>query len=302
MTWHAWKLTYRAMSPILIGDQLFGSIQRTRLYIPSWTLWGAITARLTRAWFSSATANEYDQIGKFVANNILTSYAGIRIGENDEGALPNFNGKWKMGIISQPEFERAYLSSIGHTAVAPGTMTSEPGALHETEALMPFDHSGKPVFWQFSLYIRQPWDSSGQDLLQKTMADVMTVVENLVVGAERGYGFGHLKIVPRRDIHNPVKILNQDWPEPNDWRDSILRAHVPVDDLKGIVVEGKTEWITRRLHQMDLDTGAWGPGQKIETREYYCPGCRIKNGEWRPTVGPYGLWRKEGFDAQSNPS
>ena len=48
MTWTAYQVSFRLLSPLHIGWRKLGNLQQTRPYVPGRSLWGALTARLTR--------------------------------------------------------------------------------------------------------------------------------------------------------------------------------------------------------------------------------------------------------------
>lgn len=297
MSWQAYTLTYRAASPVALGAYKFGFIQRTRYYAPGWTLWGAITAQLTRAAFAGAAGDDYETVGRFVADNLPTSYAYILVG--GQPACPNYRaGQLCYGELTAAAFESRFVTSFGQTAMAPATLTAHTNTLHETELLSPYDlgsdplHSGEPVRWQFTLYARQPWQNAPAALDGKSVQDVIAVLDPLILGGERGYGFGRLV---QTDCAPAQPCGGAEWPTPLDWcaETKTLRAHVEIDTLKGlaIAVYGQIEPVARRLWQNEVkQDGAWGPGQRRKVHRLYVPGSRIE-GEWTPAVGPLGLWQ-----------
>jgi len=319
MAWQAYHLTYRAVSPVALGAYRFGFIQRTRYYAPGWTLWGAITAQLTRAALPRATGDDYEEVGRFVAANLPTSYAYVLV--DGKPAWPNYEqGQLRYGPLTVAEFESCFVASYGQTAVAPATLTAATGTLHETEMLAARDNlSGEPVYWQFTLYTRQPWRDPPWGRLSSlpvqdanefalpplpdaatrcgptppaqanlTVQDVLTALESLTLGGDRGYGFGRLE---RVDVQGPEDAGDGPWPLPLDWDTSCtLRAHLPLEALPGKTVRGRAEPISRRLWQNDPAGGPWGPGQRRKVHLLYAPGSRVEEPGWQPAVGPLGIW------------
>ena len=292
MGWIAYTLTYRAVAPVLLGDHPLGFVQRTRTYAPGWTLWGAITARLTRALLTRASGADYKKVGQFVAENLLTSYGCILV--DDEPTMPRHeDGQLHYGPLTAAQFEARFLASLGQTGVAPATLTAHTGTLHETEVLVEHDRETKEaVRWQFKLYVRQPWPDFRGESEQLTVQDVLEVLESLTIGADRGYGLGSL-VHEKEKLEEHKEVEGQDWPHPLDWspQNRLLQAHVPFDELPGEQVRGRVEAVPRRWWQNDPDK-AWGPGQKREVRRFYVPGSRVIGGEWIPEVRPMGIWQK----------
>ena len=117
MAWQAYHVTYRAQTPVALGAYRFGFIQRTRYYAPGWTLWGAITAQLTRALLPRATGDDYEEVGGFVAANLPTSYAYVLV--EGQPAWPHYEeGQLRYGPLIAAEFEARFVASYGQTAVA----------------------------------------------------------------------------------------------------------------------------------------------------------------------------------------
>ena len=296
MGWQAYHLTYRAVTPIALGAYRFGFIQRTRYYAPGWTLWGAITAQLTRAILPRAGGDDYETIGHFVKTNLPTSYAYILV--DDEPAWPQYReGQFYYGPLSAAEFEARFVTSFGQTAIAPATFTAHTGTLHETELLSPRDQvGGEPVLWRFTLYVRQPWRNLPERLEGLEVQKVLDALEHLTLGGDRGYGFGRLV---RGEIQGREDLGEGEWPRPLDWnpQERVLRAHVELKDLAGEEVRGRAEPVVRRLWQNDPGEGTWGPGQRRERHLLYAPGSRVERANWQPLVGPLGIWMTEGDHA-----
>ncbi len=290
MGWQTYTLTYRARSPVLLGDHPYGFIQRTRLYAPGWTLWGAITARLTRALLPRAAGPDYEAVGTFVAENLRTSYAFLLVDE--QRAAPRYAaGRLHYGPLPAADFEARFLASLGQTAVAPATLSAHTGALHETEVLTSHDPvTGEAVRWQFALYAQQPWRDLPASLDGLTTGDVLFALSELSLGADRGYGLGRMTLEGAADGPHPVEG-EETGPCPLEWdpQGRTLAAHAPLDALPGDRVRGRAESIPWRWWQNDPG-GAWGPGQRSQVRLFYVPGSIVEAQGWQPVVGPYGIW------------
>lgn len=292
MGWAAFSLTYRAITPLHLGCHPLGFITRTRYYVPGWTLWGAITAQLTRACFPRAAGRNYEEVGQFVADNMPTSYAYIQV----EGKLtcPKFeNGQLRYGKLSPAEFEARFVTSLGQTAIAPESLTALTRSLHETEVLAAYDLvTGEPVRWKFILYTRHPWKTQNSTLRELAPEDILTAIERLTLGGDRRYGLGLLR---REGEPKPLKkVEGGEWPTPFacDSADRrVLQAHVPVADLSGYKVRGRIEPIPWRWWENSPGRDAWGPGQFRKVQVFYAPGSEVEETGWTPVVGPRGIWR-----------
>jgi len=294
MAWEAYILTYRAMSPIALGAYRFGFIQRTRYYAPGWTLWGAITAQLTRVIFPKATGKTYQEVGSFVRKNLPTSWAYILTDEKP--ACPQYEkGRLSYGSLPAAEFEARFLTSRGHTAVAPESLTARTGTLHETEALAAYDRDGKPVRWQFTLYMRRPWKKTPQHLQEVGLKEqkVLEILKELTIGGDRRYGLGRLRL---ETAATPRAAGEGERPSLLEWDPTarLLRAHMPVRDLSGEMIRGRAEAIPWRWWRNE-PKGAWGPGQAAKVQCFYGPGSHIEaDVSGKPVIGEYGIWRWQG--------
>lgn len=299
MTWVAYTLTYTAQSPLLVGDFSLGFIQRTRLYIPGWTLWGALTARLTRTLLPQASGGDYEAIGALVRDNLPTSYAGILVGDDPRPALPHFAAGqgWRCGPLPLAEFEARFLTSAGQTALAPSAQTAADQSLHETEVLSARDAlSGQRVRWQFDLYLRRPFQNLPSGLAPDGLETrILAALSELTLGANRGSGLGRLTLTGGPGQAHTVS--GDAWPlVQDDWNADgcgNLRAHVALATLPTGSVRGQLERIPRRLwkNQVDPDGKSWGPGQHQTSAVFYLPGSQVTRRDWQPQIGPLGVWQ-----------
>jgi hypothetical protein len=295
MTWQAYALTYRARASVLLGGPRLGFIQRTRFYAPGWTLWGAITARLTRARLEQAEGDDYETVGRFVMDELPTSYAHVLVG--DEPARPRYDRRGRLcyGPLPAAAFEARFVASLGQTAVAPATLTAESGALHETEVLTAHDReTGEPTRWRFTLYALDAWHECPPLLQGLTLQDVLDALAALTLGADRGCGLGRLEL---EDVEGPLEAGDGPRPRPLAWarrapERRTLNAHVPLEDLTGDHVRGRVVAIPWRWWQNDAGD-AWGPGQKRQVRRFYAPGSQVELDGWAPVIGPRGIWQGE---------
>src|SRR5213082_2804295 len=70
MTWTAYRIVFRLLSPMHIGWRKVGNLQQTRPYVLGRSLWGALTARLTRI----SGSNDYSEIGEQVDQQLAFTY------------------------------------------------------------------------------------------------------------------------------------------------------------------------------------------------------------------------------------
>ena len=306
MTWHACQLEYEMRSPLLLGGYKLGFIQRTRLFIPGWTLWGALTAKLAPYIFHRPGAAEYEICGEFIEKNLRTSYGWLLLdGQECRPKYTNNNevnkAEWYYGKLRKAELENRVLGSRGQNTVDPNTFTTLQNGLFETEMINEYDcKEGKRNRWCFILYYADPWlGDYAAPFDTFRIADALKQLEKLNIGADRSSGFGWLRRIGKTE----EKIVEGDeaGPYPLDWKNGPdLYAHVPVQEICGKDVLGKAEPVPRRVWENDSEKKKWGPGQKMVVECFYTPGSRLKEKKsWQPLIGPKGIWLSGGQNVKS---
>ncbi len=202
MRWRCLQLTYELRSPLHIGYHKVGSVQRTRCYIPGRNLWGAVTERLTRKGLSVSDAQkgDYRKIGDWLKQSAAFSY--FYLYEKDNLLYPHYKESGlRYGSISMTpaEFEQAYLDAHVTTALEPGSTTAEMGSLHEVEYLSPYRMDGGGLglrtLVRGLVFLSEPaWPELNIDTWEQWLND-------LHVGGERRYGFGHLQLRSLKEIN-----------------------------------------------------------------------------------------------------
>ena len=208
MNWSIIRLVYKPKGPIHIGYHKLGFIQRTRYYIPARNLWGATTSNFTKMAFDHPAADDYAETGSEIRETLRFSYFYPSLGiENSQISMPVYrqNGL-KYGEYNADQFERFFIQANGHTAIDPSCMTAEDGTLHETEYISNVINKGdafKQVYFTGYVFIKVcekhnlKWtntDASSSPCLKAVMEDIL-------VGGERRYGFGGLRLYTTTDFN-----------------------------------------------------------------------------------------------------
>jgi hypothetical protein len=170
MTWTVYQVTFRLFSPVHIGWHKLGNLQRTRPYITGRSLWGALTARLTRELGSDA----YETIGRQVDDQLVFTYFYPSI-EKDAVDLWPWPDQWDS-------FAWTFLGSYASTALENGR-GAEAGSLHETEFIAPKTRDGQPVYLVGYFFEKDTCQLGWKNTLGK-----------LHLGGERGYGWGRVQL------------------------------------------------------------------------------------------------------------
>ena len=272
MEWTAHQISFRLLSPMHIGWRKSGNLQQTRPYVTGRSLWGALTARLTR---ESGQVN-YEKVGEQVDERLAFTYLYPST-KSDQVTLWPWGEDWD-------EFAWMYLGSYVSTALADGHGAEE-GSLHETEFISPRTRDGRRVYLTGYIFVR---DDFGVLPLKSTLS-------KLQIGGERGYGWGRLA----QEIGYGEKIIKNGDPcfqgfqlaggtgrpilEAMSSATSLL-AHITID---GESAAGEIEPLIGR------ETDTAGKYGQMTSKPEIClkPGTTLMPSA-RFSIEPKGLWKK----------
>lgn len=257
MTWKAYRLVYRALSPVHIGYHKLGFIQRTRYYITGRNMWGAMTSALVRVG-AAFDIKKYHEIGTGCMNKkVIAGYFYPAL-DPAEPFVPRYGEDGlNYGGMDAPDFERSFIKSFGQTAIDPSINTAEESSLHETEYL------AGTIDFKLMFYVGHVFVKMDSDVAKDWDAHngFEETVKELFVGGERKYGFGRLALKDSSmvkdvfgcafngDVERPCITVHVNHP---------LSAHLCVSN--GLKVKGDIEPFVGR--SWDAKKGA---GQKIES-------------------------------------
>lgn len=224
MNWQTYQVTLKMQSPLHSGLRKTGNIQQTRPYVTARTLWGAMTARITRLLGQS----NYSVIGKMVSDNLRFSYFFPAVQNGDILFVPNttqesphqFMGmdmkRQSIATVSSHTVERILLSSYNSTAINPSYASAEVGSLHETEFIshrVLNDFSLKTVEIKDAVAAGEPVYLVGYVWLAKNSEDIiqqtwLKALHQLQIGGERTYGYG--RTIPLTEPQETNQLFCQD--------------------------------------------------------------------------------------------
>lgn len=222
--WNAYKISWRLQSPMHIGLKKTGNLQVTRPYVPSWVVWGAFTARLTR----DAGSSDYLDFGRRVSNEMAFMHLCF---SRENVDTPTPWGDYRK------DFDWQLLRSHTSTALQDG-YTKEEGSLHETEFIAPRDRDGGPVCLCGTVFVKE-----GSNLEWRKAA------KRLSIGGERSYGWGRVELQKTEMLTESGWILASERPsrtftgsgEPIPGH--VLRRNGRKEEL---FLNGPTEVVVRR--------------------------------------------------------
>jgi hypothetical protein len=194
--WQCQRVALRAESAAHLGWRRMGYIERTRYYVPSRTVWGALVSAIAGlrhavdgvpGMYVKATeacgkglrftpffpAESADATGKVWRPRFET-------GKNGRAA-----GLW-YGEMPAAEFERKLVWSHATTAIQASSQSAQDGSLHDVEYVAPYwRESGgiHRVFWAGYVFFRDPID-------EVVLGRAFELIE---FGGERRYGWGQFR-------------------------------------------------------------------------------------------------------------
>ncbi len=290
MAWNAYRLELTLHGPLHIGWRVLGNVQFTRPYVPVRTLWGAVTARLTRQ-SPCPTAQDYAHTGAEVENWLAFTYAYLL--DDGRALYPVYTDGtvvYGPGAMSAEEFSWRFLATYASTALNYPESSAHIGSLHEVEHLAPWPRTAT------GRLAKQPIQLLGYIFVDQTCpagwwAQVQVALAEFRLGGEGRYGFGHVtgRLHPLAASERLFGLYEVDLsgsrPAVLLSGEVVLLAHTPaVGGLE--VLAGELEpLVGRNWHPQR------GAGRELVAVASDClaPGSRVR-GLQRAEIGPNGLW------------
>jgi len=286
MSWKMYRWVWQVKSPIHIGWAPSGALNRTKLYIPARTIWGAFTAEIARRRANNSFPN-YDSVGAELQKNIRFTYLypAEKINGNWSAWLPSYklngftselpvwnNEEESKKYLSHRKFKKILLASLPSTAINPKTFSADESTLREIEV------------------IKQYWKENGLDdnqvsfvgyvfIRDEGLKNEVFTINELFIGADTRYGFGG--VVRKEDPLLQDKCFGKevklDAVNPVVKADTIL-GHVKANSRGGFNFSGSVELVQQWDKEKILISGlAWMPGSfTSEEKEFVI----LQNGFW----------------------
>jgi len=270
MAWKAYQVTFRLLSPMHVGWRKLGNLQQTRPYVTGRSLWGALTARLTR----ESGRKDYNDVGGDVDKQLAFTYFYPST-ERDRITL------WPWSGEQWDKFAWMFLGSYASTSLENGR-NAEEGSLHETEFIAPYTRNRASVYLVGYIFEKEDYSIKPywQDVLNK-----------LQLGGERSYGWGRVRLAePCKPITNNECLgykLNckEDSPVLTAPKDLQLLAHSETEGDSNSQ-RGAIEPLLGRITNADTGFGRRFSDPKI----CWVPGGQVKEGE-SFQITEKGIWK-----------
>lgn len=183
-----YKLIFKQISPIHIGMFNYGVLSETRIFIPGWTMWGALVNRYGQY---RGGKEELFEEGKQIFESITCFYP--KLGTQNKILFPKFeNGDFYLGNYSENEFRAKFTDIYVSTAIQPSSLTAKEESLHEIEVILPESKILKEekdksnFYWIGLLGIDNDKAEEIKDFLEKGL--------DIIVGGDSRYGLGNMKL------------------------------------------------------------------------------------------------------------
>ena len=182
MKWY--KLAFKQIQPIHIGAGSYGVVNETRIFIPGWTMWGALTKA-----YNLQKGNKLSE-NQDLFKNISCFYPCFN--EDGENILfPKFkDGEFCLGDYSEDEFRAKFVDTFISTAINPLANTALDESLHELNIILPAAKADfcekeeeKQLFWVGIIGLSEKIE----DKLPK----------EIYIGGDARYGLGKLILIKK---------------------------------------------------------------------------------------------------------
>jgi hypothetical protein len=198
MKWY--KLIFKQNQPIHIGSTKWGVVNKTEIFIPGWTMWGALTKayNIFKQVPLSANQNLFETITCF--------YPYIKDCNNPHAEFNPLLPKYKDGAFHlddylEDEFKFKFVDTFVSTAILPESRQAKDESLHELELLLPKSKDGNNEIYWIGLVALEN---------KNIINDFLKVGLKIFIGADAKYGFGELELMYLVEEKNILdNILNR---------------------------------------------------------------------------------------------
>lgn len=190
-----YKLIFKQMEPIHIGTGNYGVLSETRIFIPGWTMWGALTKRYGR--YLGGTEEDFN-VSKELFKTISCFFPSFK--ENENPLFPTYvDGLSYLGSMSEKDFRAEFTDTYISTAISPVMQAAKDELLHEIEVILPMAKTGMKES-NNSLYWSGLFSISDDESVADSVLHLLKEGLELKLGGESRYGFGRIKLIRKCEI------------------------------------------------------------------------------------------------------
>ncbi len=298
--WERLPLCFELLSPIHIGflPKSRGIVvSPTRPYVPGKNLWGAVTAALTPRLYDAPAPSHFVAIGQHVRECLSFSYFYLSDGE--QLFAPSYeSSSLRWGGLSDSEFRSVVLDSRLSTEIGE-TGAAEDGGLHEIEFIR--HRIGSPITGIRGVFLcGVAWHKKDGKIDGKTLSvengrlrlldekSSLDILEALIVGGERNYGFGRIQA---SELPSSLKRrLEEMWPSDPSTPIPLngpLLGHAKYQH--DVLFKGQIENLASREYSEHTRQTYERPGSKISMHgHFFAPGTVLCNTGFQTTFDSIG--------------
>ncbi len=231
MNWY--KLVFRQNQPIHIGYIDWGVVNETQIFIPGWTMWGALT-KAYNIYKKESLSNNQNLF------ETITCFYPCFNSDGNEVLFPEYKyGEFYLGDYSEDKFRLEFVDVFVSTAVYSHSRQAVENSLHEIEYILPKSKKIKPkdslkqLYWVGLLGIKEENEQKIKNFLKEG--------QKIFVGGEQKYGFGELELVKveRIDDLSSWGIEDDSSLEPN----KPLRNYLIINQSLNLSFEGEIKLV-----------------------------------------------------------
>ncbi len=201
MVWK--KVVFKQIQPIHIGVGSYGVINDTNVFIPGWTMWGALTKAysLANGWLPSRKQLQPVSEGKPTFEKISCFYpSSDEEGKNVLFPWIDSEGVLNLGDYSETEFRAKFVDTFTSTAVVPVSRSAKEESLHEVNVILLGKKQGFRDDQNKSLNKGLFWAGIVNVGSKKSEESFLTKGTQIFVGGDLRYGLGLMEIVYCEDL------------------------------------------------------------------------------------------------------
>lgn len=263
--WTLYQVSLRVLSPIHIGWKKTSNLQQTRFYVPAKTIWGALTARITR----DQNSSDYKGIGDIINKNLRFSYF---YPSDNRSKVSKSDFPWE----DNSRFSWKYVGSYQSAALE--NKTAMEGMLHETECILPKTREGEQVYLIGCII-----EKNGCEI------DWKTALPKIQIGGERGYGWGRITLENEpmlcSNLFGYDSLISLNEPIIKVQKGEFILSHTFASEAYEQQIEGNIEPFVGRI----TENGKFGENFS-EAKICWIPGSKLVNSDMKFKICENGLW------------
>ncbi|HPZ75085.1 MAG TPA: hypothetical protein PK723_04660 [Candidatus Pacearchaeota archaeon] len=249
-----YKLIFKQQQPIHIGTGRYGVISETRIFVPGWTMWGALTKKYNQLFENGDLSKNQELFEE------ITCFYPAFESKQFKPLLPKWeNGEFYLDSCSETAFSETafrakFVDTFVSTSIVPLSRMAKDESLHEINIILPSikkefsEGINKELFWVGILKVNAE--------VRKTFLKENNL--ELIVGGDSRYGFGKFLLTKIDETSE----LDEDFN--NIYFSNFLSISLPE---KEVIVESKIENI------IEMDRNQGNKSFSIKSKGlYYLPG------------------------------